>query len=112
MENKYESDGLAEDMIRSFIQIAILETHKKALLEKCVSGIDNGMVDEVDIGRHLEIIKKLEVEIQDLADLLMTALNKNQYFTKIISGFLAFEVPESVTCFIDILRMRQKEEIG
>ena len=105
-------DGKAEDIIRSFIQISVIEMHKKKILEKHISELENGMVDEVDIERQLEIVNELEVEIQELADLLMTALKKKQYFKNVISDFVGFKIPESSACFADILRMKQKEEIG
>ena len=67
MENKHSTDGIAEDIIRSFVQIAVVEMHTKTLFEKRVSELENGMVDEKDITKQIEIIKELEVEIYDLA---------------------------------------------
>ena len=68
MENKHATDGIAEDIIRSFVQIAVLEMHTKTLLEKRVSELENGMVDEEDIEEQLEVIKELEIEIHKLAE--------------------------------------------
>ena len=69
MENKHSTDGMAEDMIRSFVQMAVLEMHAKTLLEKRVSELENGMVDEDKIEAQLETIKGLESEIHELAEI-------------------------------------------
>ena len=69
MENKYATDGIAEDIIRSFVQIATLEMHTKTLLEKRVSELEYGMIDEDDIEEQIEVIKELEVEIHELTKL-------------------------------------------
>ena len=34
MENKHSSDGIAEDLIRSFVQMASVELHTKTLIQK------------------------------------------------------------------------------
>ena len=69
LENKHSTDGMAEDIIRSFVQIAVMEMHTKTLFEKRVSELENGMVNEDDITKQLEEIKELESEIHDLADI-------------------------------------------
>jgi len=69
MENKHATDGIAEDIIRSFVQIAVLEMHMKTLLEKRVSELENGMVNEDSIEEQLEVIKMLEIEIHELAEI-------------------------------------------
>jgi len=69
MENKHSTDGIAEDIIRSFVQIAVLEMHTKTLLEKRVSELESGMIDEGDIEIQLEVIKTLEIEIHELAEI-------------------------------------------
>ena len=68
MENKHATDGIAEDIIRSFVQIAVLEMHTKTLLEKRVSELEHGMVDEDKIDEQLEVISELEIEIHELAE--------------------------------------------
>ena len=47
MKNIHSSDGMAEDLIRSFTQIANAELHVKTLLEKRISELENGMVKEI-----------------------------------------------------------------
>jgi len=69
MENKHATDGIAEDIIRSFVQIAVLEMHVKTLLEKRVSELENGLVVADNIEGHLEVIDELEVDIHELAEL-------------------------------------------
>lgn len=51
-KNVNSSDGIAEDMIRSFVQIGCAELHAKTLLEKTNAELDNGMI-EADKGVEL-----------------------------------------------------------
>ena len=56
MKNIHSSDGMAEDLIRSFTQIANAELHVKTLLEKRISELENGMVKENDTEDHINAI--------------------------------------------------------
>lgn len=72
MENVHSSDGIAEDLIRSFVQIASAEMHAKTLLEKRVSELENGIIDvdnEEVLGSHLQSITELKEEMEELAQL-------------------------------------------
>lgn len=60
-ENQHASDGLAEDLIRSFVQIASAELHSKTLLEKRVSELENGLID-------LEKPNVLEQQLQKITE--------------------------------------------
>lgn len=68
MQNKHSSDGIAEDLIRSFVQMASVELHTKTLIEKRVSEIENGMVNEEDIPKQLEVIQGLKEDIEEQAE--------------------------------------------
>lgn len=68
MENKHSSDGIAEDLIRSFVQMASVELHTKTLIEKRISEIENGMVNEEDIPKQLEVIQGLKDDIEEQAN--------------------------------------------
>ncbi|WP_300903420.1 hypothetical protein [Faecalibaculum rodentium] len=46
MRNENASNGMAEDLIRSFVQIASAELHTKTSIEKAVSDIENGVSDD------------------------------------------------------------------
>lgn len=67
MENKHSSDGIAEDLIRSFVQMASTELHTKTLIEKRVSEIENGMIDENHISEQLALIQSLKDELEEQA---------------------------------------------
>lgn len=69
MENKHSSDGIAEDMIRSFVQVGCAEGHAKTLLEKFYAELENGMVKEEDIHSQMDKIEDTIDEIASLADL-------------------------------------------
>lgn len=47
-QNKYSETGIAEDMIRSYIQFGCAEIHAKGLHEKATAELDNGLVDVTD----------------------------------------------------------------
>lgn len=68
MENKHSSDGIAEDLIRSFTQVMCMEIHTKTLIEKRISEIENGMVNEEDIPKQLEVIQGLKDDIEEQAE--------------------------------------------
>lgn len=70
MENKHATDGLAEDLIRSFIQIASAEMHTKTLLEKRISELENGLINfEQELEAQLKKISELKEELHILAQL-------------------------------------------
>lgn len=68
MENKHSSEGIAEDLIRSFTQVMCMEIHTKTLIEKRISEIENGMVNEEDIPKQLEVIQGLKDDIEEQAE--------------------------------------------
>lgn len=69
MKNEHSSDGIAEDLIRSFTQVANSELHLKTLIEKRISELENGMVEEKDVPKHLEIIQDLKEDVEEYANL-------------------------------------------
>lgn len=71
-ENQHSTDGIAEDLIRSFVQIACAEMHSKTLLEKRISELENGLIDvnNTDVlNNQLAAIAELEDEINNLAQI-------------------------------------------
>lgn len=68
-KNKHSTSGLSEDLLRSFIQVGCAELHLKTLLEKRVSELENGMVKDEDITKHLEIINDIESDMEELAQI-------------------------------------------
>ncbi|MGX7263707.1 hypothetical protein [Enterococcus crotali] len=70
MKNKHSTDGIAEDLIRSFVQVASAEMHAKTLLEKRVSELENGLIDlETELELQLQKIVEYKEEITSLAEL-------------------------------------------
>lgn len=72
MENKHSTSGIAEDIIRSFVQIAGAELHVKTLIEKRVSELENGLIDIDKDGvleRQMNAIEDLKGEIIELAQM-------------------------------------------
>lgn len=79
MENKHSSDGIAEDMIRSFVQAGCAETHAKTLLEKAYAQMENGMLDVFDekaMEEHTAKIDELTEELSALAELRRSIMLK------------------------------------
>ena len=45
MKNKYASNGLAEELIRTFTQFGCAELHTKTLIEKYEAELEEGLID-------------------------------------------------------------------
>lgn len=69
MKNTNSTSGIAEDLIRSFVQVGCGELHLKTILEKRVSEIENGMIEEKDIPKTIERINEIKEEISELAEI-------------------------------------------
>lgn len=70
MRNPNSSDGLAEDLIRAFVQVGCAETHAKTLLEKANAELENGIIiDQDEIQDTVSHIDDLIEEISLLAEL-------------------------------------------
>lgn len=72
MENKHSSDGIAEDMIRAFVQVGCAESHAKTIMEKTSAELDNGLVDVEDadaVQRTVDKLTEITEEIGLLANL-------------------------------------------
>lgn len=69
MFNQHSSDGIAEDLIRSFVQVAAAELHAKTILEKRVSELENGLIDTTNVDVVNAHLDKIELAKNDLVDL-------------------------------------------
>lgn len=72
MKNKWSSDTLAEDMIRSIQQLICSEGHIKTLIEKTTAELENGIIDIDDpdeMARAMDKIDDLHEELKDIADI-------------------------------------------
>lgn len=61
------SDGIGEDLIRSFVQVGCAEVHMKTLIEKTNSELENGIVE--DFQAQSEKLNELVEEANNLAEL-------------------------------------------
>ena len=71
-KNEHSSDGIAEDLIRAFVQIGCAENHAKTLLEKAQSELEEGIIDVEDRDvalTQVDKINRLTEETNRLADL-------------------------------------------
>ena len=69
MENKHSSDGIAEDMIRAFVQTGCAEIHAKTLLEKYQAQLENGLSDVTDPEVVLGQLETIDDTVQEIASL-------------------------------------------
>ena len=73
MKNIHSSDGLAEDLIRAFVQFGVAELHAKTLVEKAVAELENGLVENADdpdvLQKHLEKIERYREMAMSYAEL-------------------------------------------
>lgn len=69
MENKYSTSGIAEDLIRSFVQMSCAEIHAKTLLENRISELENGLIEESETQQAVEDIESIQNELIQYADM-------------------------------------------
>lgn len=67
MLNVHSSDGIAEDMIRSFVQFGSAEMHLKTLIEKTLAKIENPSPDDPD--NLTEQLVEYEYQLDEVASL-------------------------------------------
>lgn len=73
MKNVHSSDGMAEDLIRAFVQFGCAELHAKTLVEKAVAELENGLVENIEdqnvLNTHLEKIERYRDMVNTYAEL-------------------------------------------
>lgn len=67
-KNDRSSSGIAEDMIRAFVQMGCAEVHLKTLYEKTLAEMENGIVDIEDEKVRKEWTAKAESYREDLIE--------------------------------------------
>ena len=72
MENPHSSDGIAEDLIRSFVQFGSAEMHLKTLVEKTLAKIENPSPD--DPNDLMEQLVGYEDQMEEVASLRRKAM--------------------------------------
>lgn len=71
MRNEHSSDGIAEDLIRAFVQAGCAELHLKTLVEKTVAKIENPSPEDGDLIVELE---EYERQMNDATNLRRSAM--------------------------------------
>ena len=66
--NTHSSSGMAEDLIRAFVQMGCSEVHLKTLYEKTLAEMENGIVDVSDKEILQKYIEKANSYREDLID--------------------------------------------
>lgn len=92
--NKYSETGMAEDMIRSFVQFGCAEIHAMNLLWKSQAEMDNGLIDVEDnsaLETQLEKCEQYRVDIDRYANLRRGVMRKL---------FAMFEGDKDVWCLV------------
>lgn len=62
-------DGIAEDMLRSIVQLSCSELHAKTLYEKYTAQMENGIIDTNDSEVVEEQINKINEALEDMNEL-------------------------------------------
>lgn len=79
MKNVDSETGMAEDMLRSIVQLGATEMHYQTLYNKSVAQLENGLIevekDEVR-EKQLEKINRYRDEINDVADVRRAMMRK------------------------------------
>lgn len=71
-KNAMSETGIAEDLIRSYIQFGCAEIHAKSLYEKTIAELNNGIIDVEDneaVQKHLERAEMFKEDINTYAGL-------------------------------------------
>lgn len=79
MGKNIQSDGIAEDLIRSIVQTACAEVHSKTLLEKFEAQLSDGIIDLNDdaaVQKQILLIEDIQTEINALAELRRSIMLK------------------------------------
>lgn len=120
MERNIQSDGIAEDLIRSIVQTACAEVHAKTLLEKFEAQLSNGIIDvqnEEAVRRQLDLIEDTQYEINSLAELRRSIMLKlfdmyhgdKNYWCMIkhlgVAAYTAFEAYQASDDDADLLNL-------
>lgn len=77
--NKDSEVGMAEDMIRSFVQFGSAEIHAKGLYEKATAELENGYVNVEDnevLQKHLDKCEQYRLDIETYANLRRSVTRK------------------------------------
>lgn len=79
MKNKDSETGMAEDMLRSIVQLGATEIHYQTLYNKSVAELENGIIevenDDVRIAQ-LDKIRHYQAEIGDVAEVRRRMMRK------------------------------------
>lgn len=70
--NKMTETGMAEDMIRSYVQFGCAEIHAKGLFEKAQAELENGLIDVTDteqLDAQREKCEQYRADIETYANL-------------------------------------------
>ena len=79
MRNKDSETGMAEDMLRSIVQLGATEMHYQTLYNKAVAQMENGLIDvgnEEVRNKQLEKIDRYQTEINEVADVRRRMMRK------------------------------------
>ena len=67
-------DGVAEDMIRSIVQLSCSELHQKTLYEKYTAELENGLIKDEEADKQIEKIEEALEDLNELAQLRRRAM--------------------------------------
>ena len=79
MQNKDSETGMAEDMLRSIVQLGATEMHYQTLRNKYQAELENGIVDVSNDDARISHIDKMEYyrgEINDIAEVRRRMMRK------------------------------------
>lgn len=79
MKNTMSESGMAEDMIRSYVQFGCAEIHAMGLLFKANAEIENGLIDVSDtevLNQHIEKTEQYQKDIDTYANLRRAVMRR------------------------------------
>lgn len=79
MKNKDSETGMAEDMLRSIVQLGATEVHYKTLYDKCRAEMENGLIDvtnEEILNKQIEKTDRYKDEMNEIAEIRRQLMRK------------------------------------
>ena len=77
--NLMSESGIAEDIIRSYVQFGCAEIHAKSLYEKTIAELNNGLIDVEDneaVQKHLDRAEMFKEDINTYAEMRRDIMRK------------------------------------
>lgn len=85
-KNPLSTSGMAEDLIRSYIQFGCAEVHAKTLYEKTIASLNNGLINVEDNEELQKALNKADMYKEDINTYAELRRNVMRYLFNMFDG--------------------------